>query len=146
MRTRVAALVLTVALAAGVPASPAGAQTTVLHTTLTTEQVPTGGDPTGSGFAVVVIDASAGRLCAVVYSRQAGPATAVHIHEGPVGDLGPHAVDLNDPVNGGGAAVSSGCYGAPGPVLADIAANPAGYYVNVHTAAYPAGAVRGQLG
>jgi hypothetical protein len=35
--------------------------------------------------------------------------------------------------------------GVTSELLAEIAADPAGYYVNVHNATFPAGAVRGQL-
>ncbi len=41
----------------------------------------------------------------------------------------------------------SGCVSGVDPALiGEIIANPAGYYVNVHTTPFPGGAVRGQLG
>ncbi len=40
----------------------------------------------------------------------------------------------------------SGCVSADPVLIGQIIANPAGYYVNVHTTEFPAGAVRGQLG
>jgi hypothetical protein len=43
----------------------------------------------------------------------------------------------------GGSA--KGCKTADAAVVKDIMGNPANYYVNVHNAAYPKGAVRGQL-
>ena len=50
-------------------------------------------------------------------------------------------IPLLAPVNG----KSSGAVAAAPALLAAIVANPAGYYVNVHNAEYPGGAVRGQL-
>ena len=44
-----------------------------------------------------------------------------------------------------GAGESAGCAAVARSLVAAIVASPAGYYVNVHTAEFPAGAIRGQL-
>ena len=69
---------------------------------------------------------------------------AVHIHDAAAGAAGPIVVTLS-PFDVGGP-FSDGCIGGLDPTLvADIAANPDDYYVNVHTDDHPDGAVRGQL-
>ena len=137
-------------------AAPVSAQggRTVLQTDLTgTEEVtndpacepPTVcGDPDGTGFALIEIDEDAGTLCFwLEVSDIALPATGAHIHEAPPGDAGPIAVTLTPPDASG---TSSGCVkDVDAALLADIAANPGDYYVNVHNAEFPQGAVRGQL-
>ena len=63
-----------------------------------------------------------------------------HIHIGAEGIAGPVVQGLTAPTDGH----SSGC--VVNDALADaLAADPGNYYVNVHNAEYPAGAVRGQL-
>ena len=42
-------------------------------------------------------------------------------------------------------SISSGCTAADGALIQDIIDYPDQYYVNVHTAEHPAGAIRGQL-
>jgi hypothetical protein len=67
-------------------------------------------------------------------------AAASHIHKAPAGKAGPVVVPL------GAAFKKSGCTSAPAALAKAIAANPKAFYVNIHTAKFPAGALRGQLG
>lgn len=102
---------------------------------------PGAGDPDGTGTAVLAV--SNDELCFDL--RVAGialPAVGAHVHEAPAGANGPVVVPLAPPGPGG---TSSGCVPADPALLFDLLTDPAGYYVNVHTADFPAGAVRGQL-
>ncbi|MEO8113529.1 MAG: CHRD domain-containing protein [Phenylobacterium sp.] len=103
---------------------------------------PTAGDPQGGGMAMVRPDVAKSQVCYDLQVRNLSPATMAHIHKAPADAAGPVAVPLAAPDASG---KSSGCVAADPAVVKDIAANPAGYYVNVHTAQFPAGAIRGQL-
>lgn len=146
MRTRVFLTAGALAIVASLAFATAGGATgvdRVLATVLIgATEVPGPGDPDGIGAAVVTIDTDADRVCwLLAVKRIQLPATAAHIHAAPAGVSGPVVVDFTAPNAFG---ISFGC-----TVDADadaIAANPAAYYVNVHTADFPAGAVRGQLG
>jgi hypothetical protein len=69
------------------------------------------------------------------------PARAAHIHEAPPGEAGPVVVPLQPPTNG----FSTGCVEVGRALAKDILKTPSDYYVNVHNAEHPAGALRGQL-
>ena len=56
---------------------------------------------------------------------------------------GPIVIPFEAP---GDSGVSSGCVTVDGALLDEVLANPAGFYTNVHTREFPAGAVRAQLG
>lgn len=101
------------------------------------------GDPNGRGEVYVFgVDASRATLCYVLLVDKIAPATAAHIHRGAQGTNGPVVVNLARPEDGN----SADCV-TPGETLAqEILANPSRFYVNVHNADYPGGAVRGQLG
>jgi len=107
------------------------------------------GDPNGRGEAYVFgIDGDAKTLCYVLTVDKIGPATAAHIHEGPAGSNGPVVVHLAAPGDGDAAdCLTEGETGkfVDGQTVAEILANPEDYYVNVHNAEYPGGAIRGQL-
>jgi hypothetical protein len=104
-------------------------------------EVPGPGDPKGSGTVQVTLDPSKGEVCYELSVANIQEATAAHIHEGALGKEGPVKVALAAPKTGS----AKGCAKADAPVIMAILANPAGYYVNVHNAAFPKGAVRGQL-
>lgn len=103
-------------------------------------EVPGPGDPDGTGAAAVTVDADANHLCYDLSVSDITPAVAAHIHVGPVGVAGPIVVDLTAP----SAGTSSGC--VVDADAAAILAEPANFYVNVHTPDFPGGAIRGQLG
>ena len=118
------------------------------------------GDPDGSGEAYVFgIDANTTTLCYVLTVEGIAPATAAHIHEGARGENGPVVVNLAAPADGnaadciaedrvlpnGSPAFVRDAQGNRLTTVAEILANPEDYYVNVHNAEYPGGAVRGQL-
>jgi hypothetical protein len=105
-------------------------------------EVPGPGDPDGSGTAFITLNPGLGEICFELSVTGIAPATAAHIHLAPVGVAGPVVVPLAPPSSG----VSSGCIsGLPREGVKAILQDPAAYYVNVHNAEYPAGALRGQL-
>ncbi len=107
------------------------------------------GDPDGRGEAYVFgIDGDPTTLCYVLLVTKIDPATAAHIHKGVAGTNGPVVVNLAAPGDGNAAdCLTEGEEGkfVDDQTVADILANPDQYYVNVHNADYPGGAIRGQL-
>jgi hypothetical protein len=137
----------TVAIAAGMML--AGCRTvgdavgTGLEATLSgAEEVPGPGDPDGGGSAEITIVDRTDNLCYELAVRNIEPATAAHIHRGAPGQAGPPVVTLDAPADG----ESNGCLSVASELIDEMEANPRGFYINVHNARYPNGAVRGQLG
>jgi aldose sugar dehydrogenase len=107
-------------------------------------EAPGPGDPDGSGMASVTINTFKRQVCFALMVDDIAPATAAHIHVGAAGVPGPVVVPLNPPPTDGS---STGCANnVELRLLRNILRNPEQYYVNVHNADFPAGAVRGQLG
>jgi hypothetical protein len=107
-------------------------------------EVPGPGDPDGTGSARVRLNPKEGEVCfRIQVSNIALPATAAHIHIGTPNFAGPVVVTLGAPDAEGN---SEGCASDQDPgVLRLIIDNPGVFYVNVHNAEFPAGAVRGHL-
>jgi hypothetical protein len=113
------------------------------------EVSPTGqaaaGDLNGSGTASVIVP-GAGQLCFSITVQGIGKPNAAHIHQADAGRNGPIVVPLVPIPGTGNPGTSSGCVsGIAAALLTDIRNNPGKFYVNVHNAAFPLGAVRGQL-
>ncbi len=104
-------------------------------------EVPGPGDPDGRS-SIAHFDFSDDELCYNIRVDNIAPATAAHIHEGPAGVAGPILITLTKPDASG---VVAACQAVDPAVVKDILENPQGYYVNVHNAEFPGGAVRGQL-
>ena len=109
---------------------------------LTGEAETPAGDPVGTGTSTVRLRAGQGQVCYQLAVENLPPAAAAHIHRGASGVAGPVVVPLTTP---GADGKSSGCAPAARTLVAAILAQPASYYVNVHTSEFQAGAVRGQL-
>ncbi len=127
------------AVAGAAPAS-AASQTFTAHLT-GAQEVPGPGSPTASGTARVTVDSSTGRICYVLVVSGVDNPTAAHIHEAPPGVAGPVLTPLMTPVNGR----SVGCTTVAKAEALDLMKHPEDHYVNVHNAAFPGGAIRGQL-
>jgi hypothetical protein len=105
-------------------------------------EVPGPGDPDGSGTASITLNHGQGEVCFELTVSDIAVATAAHIHVGPAGVAGPVVVGLAPPASGS----ASGCVSdVDRDLIKNIIQHPEEYYVNVHNAEFPAGAVRGQL-
>jgi hypothetical protein len=121
-------------------AGTAVAATASLSATLSGTNEVGGGDPAATGSVTVTVNTTSGQVCATVKSDIAG-AVAMHIHQAAAGVNGAVVVPLDATKINAGAS----CATAPATLAAQIAANPAGFYFNVHTPGFPGGAIRGQL-
>lgn len=148
MPQRVLAVLVLVLTAMASASAPSFAQVEVISVRLAPS-----GDADGSGIAVLRFDSEAGRVCYTIVARDIGapqePAPGIgsaHIH-GPL-PTGGIAIDLDTVFRSTGtdAYVSTGCVAASTAATEAVLANPELYYVNVHNADFPAGALRGQLG
>jgi hypothetical protein len=106
------------------------------------QEVPSPTNRSAHGFFSYDIDGD--QFCYTLEMRKLStPAVAAHVHLAPRNVAGPVVVPLTVP-----AATSfnvSDCVTADAGLLAQIAANPSSYYVNVHTSMNPPGEARGQL-
>ena len=128
----------------GSAAMPGLTEGATLMITLTGEaQGPGLGDSDGSGTAELLIDVIHGRLCYLLRVENIAPAQLAHIHRSPAGQAGgPIIVQMEAPADG----ESERCVSLAPAVAASLLSDPAAYYVNIHNAEHPDGAIRGQLG
>jgi hypothetical protein len=139
---RIASLAaLTLAAAVAGSGAAAAATTTTLTATLSgTNEIGGKGAPNGKGTFTATIKGS--KLCYTLkYSGLTSP-LASHIHKGTATKNGNILLDLKPKFSNGKAA---SCVTISSSLASAIRKNPSGYYVNVHTQKYPAGAIRGQL-
>ncbi len=102
------------------------------------------GDPDGSGTATITLNPGQEEVCFELTVADIDAPIGAHIHEGAAGTTGPVVVGL-EPLPPTGDSSSSGCVSLERQEIIEILRDPSNYYVNVHTALFPDGAIRGQL-
>jgi CHRD domain len=132
----------TMLLIAGCASQPMNQRATLLVSLTGIQEVPGPGDADGNGTVEVRADPGSGQICWNLYARAIDPATAAHIHRGPAGVAGPVVLTLTAP---DAAGRSQGCATVDTMLAREIAYQGHEFYVNVHNAAHPGGAIRGQL-
>jgi hypothetical protein len=103
---------------------------------------PGPGDPDGTGTATFRANAGQGRVCYTLSVSNIAAATAAHVHRAPPSAPGPVVIPLTAPAANG---TSSGCADVTRALAQELIRTPGAFYVNVHNAAFPSGAIRGQL-
>ena len=115
-----------------------------LATTLTgATEVPGPGDPDGAGLFEARVNPGTERICYTIAASHIDAATAAHIHTGAAGVAGGVVLTLDTP--DGDDDDSEECQDIDRGLAQQLIQNPQNYYVNVHNAAFPQGAIRGQL-
>ena len=137
----VAAVTATLAasLAAGT-ATGAGTATTKLKAALRGANERPAAPASNRGRAELRLNAATGKVCwEFALAKIDGKPNQAHIHKGGKGVSGNVVVPL------GGTYRRQGCTTAAKALVRSIVNKPGAYYVNVHNAKHPAGAMRGQL-
>jgi CHRD domain len=102
---------------------------------------PASADLGAAGVVDLTIDAATGDVCVQsTLSGLSGAITMAHIHSGAAGVAGPVFVTLTNT-----ATTVAGCVSATPAQAQAMLSAPNAFYFNVHTAASPGGAMRGQL-
>ena len=141
MRPSFVVLPLSAAALLALPAAAPAAEVDLTAPLSAKAEKPAG--PSGAtGQAAVTVDTSTREICwTFTKLKKVGTPVAAHIHKGKKGVNGMIVVEFSRP-----SYKAKGCVKAATKALAkDIVKNSASYYVNIHTRAFPGGAVRGQL-
>lgn len=157
----------TLALAMAAPMAMAGHLNTVLRAELDAREEVNAdgpgmraGDPGGRAEAYVFgIDGNPDVLCYVLVNvrgigeleQAPGNGRAAHIHLGERGANGPVVANLAWPQGGQAGdclnpATQPERFPTGGQIVQEVLRHPQRYYVNIHNAEHPGGAIRGQLG
>ena len=137
-----AALVLGVAAQVGAQGGGDKAFFAVMNGAKEVRAGESAGDSDGRGSFSAILDGRT--LCYGIQVKNIANPVAAHIHTGGPEDRGGVVVPLKQPGKGDPGA-SAQCVRVSRTQAGALSANPGGFYVNVHTAGLPNGAVRGQL-
>jgi hypothetical protein len=132
------------------PAKNGKGTTCVLHAKLAAKNETTGSTSSATGHTLIKVRGD-GTIEFKTHINNKSHETFVagHIHRAPAGVAGPIVVPLfvaPSPASSARHIKQSGV-ATPnaGTTGADLCQDPSAYYVNYHTAAFPGGAIRGQL-
>jgi hypothetical protein len=133
------------ALALALPASAAGRP---YRLTLTgAAERPMAGDPDGTGTAHITVNPGTREVCwSVAVEGVDLPIAAAHIHSGTADVAGPPVIFLLPAGVSDADGAFSGCATVERSLAIALVVAPDEYYVNVHNAPFPGGALRAQLG
>ena len=139
-------VLLSLILAALLPVT-ALAQQAVFMTTLNGANEPSGGDNDGYGVGLVTISGTT--LSFIVTQNNLSAITGTHIHRGAPGVNGNIVIGFQPsgqsaPTYTNGVATGT-ITGIDQALINEIIANPAGFYLNVHSTERTGGAIRGSL-
>jgi hypothetical protein len=138
MRYRIATAAVLAAAVSAVAAS--AAMSPVVSAKMTGGGESPKGPAGASGLAVIHLNAAKGTVCWQFKNLKGVTSpNASHIHKGGKGVSGPVFIPL------GAKFALKGCTTASKTSITAVESKPGAYYVNVHNAKYPNGAVRGQL-
>ncbi len=116
-----------------------------LYAVMAGDQETPPNDSGASGEIGIARAGDAGVCLTAVLNDLTGPITVAHIHDGGFGESGPPVVPFTLGLVDLLPGVRLGCVTGIDPaVIDDVFADPAAYYVNIHTDANPAGEIRGQ--
>jgi hypothetical protein len=145
-RVRIAIALSAALAAAAALATTSAAATSKLYAFMDGKLETRGGDTDGHARIGISFDRAKGRVCYDLRKFKLETAAAMHIHRGRKGKDGPIVLTFFKTPTGAGKGKVTGCVnGVSRATIAKFLAKPADYYVNVHTAEYPSGSVRGQL-
>ena len=134
---RYVSVIFMAALVVATGAMAAQLKSNSLHATLLGKSETPKGDPDGRGTAEIKITGR--KVCWEIKVARVQTIVAAHIHKGGPGAAGPVVVPF------GKVFHAKGCTTTTAAIAAAIQRHPSAYYVNVHNAKYPGGALRGQL-
>jgi hypothetical protein len=139
-RTIIALVISALALVGALAASAATAKTVKFEVALKGTNEKPAAPASNKGRVELTLNTATGRVCwDFKLAKIDGKANQAHIHKGKVGVSGNVVVPL------GANYKRQGCTSAAKSLVKSIAGHPGAYYVNVHNAKHPLGAMRGQL-
>jgi hypothetical protein len=142
MRTTLALIALAAML---VLAAPAAAKVKKLEASMSGGNEMPAGDPDGSGTAKLSFNVAKKKVCFTIRVKNLDAVQAAHIHVGNKSVASGNVVVPLFVTPQSGSKFTGCTKHVAKKLMRKILKHPRGYYVNVHTTAYGAGAIRGQL-